>query len=136
MLQCGRSAYQLGHGGGQIARDRWGGTWSARDRQSLFRPVLLPDGPAPQQPIPPAGDGHQHVTVRAERLADRGNMELERILLDGGALPGMAEEVALGDELAGRMDQALENVEGPASKRDWRAMRAQLATGEIDLQTT
>src|SRR5215470_12356169 len=48
-----------------------------------IRRISLPNTPAAKQPITSPGCCFQHSAVRAERLANCGNMDLQGILFDG-----------------------------------------------------
>jgi hypothetical protein len=63
-------------------------------------------------------------------------MKLERVVLDVGALPNAADEVALADEFPCGLDKELENLKGTASKRNTLSADPQLSAGKIDLTAT
>src|SRR5258708_6654777 len=60
---------------------------------------------------PQATDG----SILAKRLADRGDVNVNRTLADGGARPHPFHQMVLGDEFAGRLHEDRDDLEGPAA---------------------
>jgi hypothetical protein len=110
-------------------------TAPGRDRLGLLVSSLPPDHPAPEKPIATAGRSFQQFPIRPERLANRGYVDLERILRYNSARPHATHEVVLGDEFAGRLNENLNDLERTAANGNRDPARAQLAPGEVDLPT-
>jgi hypothetical protein len=72
--------------------------------------------PGPEQPVASTRDRLQQFSIRTERLANSGDMSLQRILFE--ALPDAVDELILGDELARRLDQDLDNLKRASADRD------------------
>ena len=51
-------------------------------------------------------------------------MDVQRVLVDDNARPDAAHEVFLGQQLAGRQQKLLENIEGTAAERRHGAVGA------------
>ena len=94
--------------------------------------LAVPDGPAPDQPVAPARRRLQHASIRAERLADRGYVNVERVVPDDGARPDAPHQIILGDELTPRPGQDLDDLERAVAE-DAAAARPKLTSAEIDL---
>ena len=89
--------------------------------------------PVPEQAIAPTGDGLQHGSILAKRLADRGDVNVERTFADDGTRPHPFHQMVLGDELGGRLYEDRDNLEGPAAERHRDPTRPQLPPAEVDL---
>jgi hypothetical protein len=60
-------------------------------------------------------------------------VKLESIVFYDGARPNTSREVILGNELARRLNQNLDDLERASPDRDRHATRSQFAPSEIDL---
>ncbi len=58
---------------------------------------------------------------------------MDRTLADGGARPHPFHQMVLGDELAGRLHQNCDDLEGPAAERHGNPTRPQLTPAKVDL---
>src|ERR1700716_3587597 len=74
----------------------------------------------------------QYSTIRSERLANRGYVKLQRIVLHDRARPYASREIVLGDELTGGLNQNLDDFERASPDRDRHSTRSQLAPSEIN----
>src|SRR3984957_12826424 len=90
-------------------------------------------GPAPEQAIAATGDRLQHGSILAKRLADRGDVNVERTFADDRARPHPFHHMVLGDEFGGRLYEDRDDLEGPAAERHGNPTRPQLAPTEGDL---
>ena len=61
--------------------------------------ALLANGPVPLKPIAASRDRLEQPAILPERLPDRGDMNLQRIVFDDSARPHPLKELVLGDEL-------------------------------------
>jgi hypothetical protein len=93
----------------------------------------LPDCPSAQQSIATTGNRLQQYSIRAERLANRGYVKLQRIFLNDRALPHAAHEVVLVDEFTARLNENLNDLECAAPKGNGNSTRPQFTLSEIDL---
>src|SRR5208282_3474454 len=100
-----RSADQLGRCGREVGH-KCGRRHDLKDYRGGGS-ALLPNGPSSEQAIAATKRRLQHSPIRAERLADRGYVNLKGTLLDDRARPNAAEDLVLGDELTGRLSQNL-----------------------------
>jgi len=75
----------------------------------------------------------QHSSIRAERLANRRYVNLERIFLDNRARPYAAHKFVFGDKLALRPNQNVNNFECRAADCDRNSPHAKFTASEIDL---
>src|ERR1700738_2867864 len=90
-------------------------------------------GPTSEQAIAATGRGLQQATIRTQRLADRGDVNVDRTLADGGARPHPFHQTVLGDEFAGRLHQDRDDLEGPAAERHGNTARPEFPPAEVDL---
>ena len=93
----------------------------------------LANGPVPLKPIAASRDRLEQPAILPERLPDRGDMNLKRIVFDDGARPHSLKKLVLGDELSGHSRQRLENFESAAADRHHLSARAQFAQLQIEL---
>ena len=98
-----------------------------------LRHVATPDCPVAKQAIAAAGIGFQQVPVGTERLAHGRGVNVKRALHDDGAGPDAVDQLVLGDELAGRLRQNLDDFEGATADRHRRSEHPKLAAREVDL---
>ena len=72
-----------------------------RPREGRFQPrlVVLQGRPEPISPITAAGGAREQRPGPVQRLADRMDMDPQRIFLGGDALPDLRQELVLADEL-------------------------------------
>src|SRR6516164_205034 len=89
---------------------------------------LLARGPPSQEPVTPPRGCLQHLAITAERLSDRGNVNLKGILLDDSPRPDAAHESIFADHLLRRLREYREDLKGTASDRDRHPARPQLAS--------
>ena len=75
----------------------------------------------------------QHASIRAERLADRGYVNVKRAVPDDAAPPDPLHQLILGDELAAGPGQDFDDLERAMAEHDGRAARAKLTAAEIEL---
>ena len=106
-----------------------------RQRHLWFRHVarLLDKFPASEQAIAAAELRFQHAAVVAERLADGGDVNLERVFFDDCAGPDLIHQIVLADEFAVGLHQDRNDLERPAAERHRHASRTQFAPREVDL---
>jgi hypothetical protein len=78
-----------------------------------------------RQREPVAAAGARRDRAGAERLAQRGDLHLQVVLLDDDVGPHLGDQVVLGDELAGARDQRAQHVERAAAQRDGPSVRAE-----------
>src|SRR5262249_535265 len=71
--------------------------------------------------------------VRAQRLADGGDVDLQGVLFDDRAGPDAVHQIVLGDELAVGLHQFGNDVEGAATERHRHPARTQFTAREVDL---
>jgi hypothetical protein len=57
---------------------------------------------------------------------------LQSIFLDNCARPYAVHQIILVDQLAGRLDQRLDDFERPAANVSWNAIQPHLAAREVD----
>ncbi len=99
-----------------------GGIRQRRPRGLL--PRLRRAGHAAHEPVALAGDGDD--AVRAHELAQGGHMHLQVVLLHDHAGPHLPEQLGLGHERAGTVDQRAQHVEGTGAQGDRAPVREQL----------
>jgi hypothetical protein len=71
-------------------------------------------------------NGPQPIRLRPKRLAQRYNVDLERVLLDGHAGPDRVKQLVLGDDLATGLGQHRKDVERALADRLAPAVNQQL----------
>jgi hypothetical protein len=89
--------------------------------------------PITEQAIAAAGGGFQHTSVGSQRLANSGDVDLKRVVLDDGPRPDAFHELVLGDELARRANEDFQDFERSASDWDRNPTRPQFAPTKINL---
>jgi hypothetical protein len=109
MLHSRGTADQVERGGREV-RCESGGRHDLEDYR-VGGSALLPNGPSSEQAVAATKRRLEHSSIRAERLADRGYVNLKRTFLDDRARPNPAEDFVLGDELTRRLSQNLDDVE-------------------------
>ena len=60
-------------------------------------------------------------------------MNVDRAFADDGARPHPFHQMVLGDELAGRLHQDRDDLEGPAAERHGNSARPEFPPAEVDL---
>jgi hypothetical protein len=103
--------------------------WVCRDAFPL-------DPPVSEHAIALTGRSLQHSSIRAERLANRGDVNLQGILPDDRARPYPVHEFLLGDEFTGRLDQNLGDLERTHSYGYKAPAQTQFAPNEIGFPVT
>ena len=119
LVELGLAADQLRSRCREVApgeRRRGGG---AAVSSPLAAVVRMPLG---DEPVAAAGDGPDQPTIAAQRLAQGRDVHLKGVLLDYRTRPDAAHDLVLGHELALRLDQQLEDVEGAAADGDRHAI--------------
>jgi hypothetical protein len=79
------------------------------------------DFPTSEQAIPSPRCRLQHASIRAERLADRGNVNVKRIFPDDGARPYAPHQIVFCDELTASLGQGLDDLECAVPEDHWGA---------------
>jgi hypothetical protein len=89
--------------------------------------------PSPEQAIASTLGRFHQMPIPAERLADGGNVNVERGFSDRRARPYPLHEVILRDESAGGSNQDFDDFEGSAAKGNRTSGRTEFPPTEIDL---
>jgi hypothetical protein len=84
------------------------------------------------EPISATGYRLDEVTILPKRLAYRRDLELERILLDDGFGPDLAQKLVFCDEFAPSLDQDQQYIERSAADGDSGPLSEKLASAGIE----
>jgi hypothetical protein len=95
--------------------------------------VAIPNPPATDQTIASTRGSLQHRTVRTERLANGGNMDLQCVFADVDPLPDVRDQGFLGDQLASRFSQLFQYIERASPDRGRRSTDTKLLSIRVDL---
>jgi hypothetical protein len=69
----------------------------------------------------------------SERFSRSRCVNVKRVVHDNGARPNAVQQLVFGDELASRLDQNFNYLEGSPANRRYRSKDPQLAAGKVDL---
>jgi hypothetical protein len=91
--------------------------------------VAVASRPGAEQPVASPRDRLQQFSIGTERLPNGGDLSLQGIFFDDNTMPNAVDKLILGDEVASRQDQDLDNLKRATADGNVFPLCAELASG-------